>query len=558
MDKKYPDYPRLTEKEDPEMNGGYINPPRIKRQFRDPHADWWDKQERRNYGEPVHEDHDTLGMFSLYEYTWVTPGKAWLQIGTFVAVFLSVCYVSKLTYQDRVSYPREFEGGLEKELGGRGAVRARMAACALLYVLGAAGEPRVPLQEFRVNCHLAPESLLIQTPFPVDTPIMTCFVPSLPVGAPFHISISSWKAPEASHHTLTTYGMPDLVRFEVTVLFDGVPVASNRYEHQNNWPHVVTAQRTPSGQFLPLGFPVSRPDLLSLPYWNAADDVGRIKIIISEGIPGIMGTQSFHRTKNIVAFSYQHLDMQTLQQNGIAWPSSFMHPGVIPMQEMLTGANPYAPTPQRLLLLLTQLNTHTPEHEHSLDLPTLNGKFLPAWSTASSSPGCTNPDSSLDSPSPPPTITTADADNDDDDNDDNDNYYNEAAAASNTGPSPKHPDMSDRSFNAKRVKKKIGPVRPVPNNGPARKPFDARFGNQYNSIAAETAVAQWRTCCPVLIDGTCRLASVDDNLEEYFQSTLQALLRKYAVQMSLDEKSTAPNGIETDLMDDPHNVALDM
>lgn len=86
-------------------------------------------------------------------------------------------------------------------------------------------EPRVPLQEFRVNCHLAPESLLIQTPFPVDTPIMTCFVPSLPVGAPFHISISSWKAPEASHHTLTTYGMPDLVRFEVTVLFDGVPVA---------------------------------------------------------------------------------------------------------------------------------------------------------------------------------------------------------------------------------------------------------------------------------------------------------------------------------------------
>lgn len=67
-------------------------------------------------------------MFSLYEYTWVTPGKAWLQIGTFVAVFLSVCYVSKLTYQDRVSYPREFEGGLEKELGGRGAVRVSFCA----------------------------------------------------------------------------------------------------------------------------------------------------------------------------------------------------------------------------------------------------------------------------------------------------------------------------------------------------------------------------------------------------------------------------------------------
>ncbi|KAK1753344.1 putative NADH:ubiquinone oxidoreductase 20.1kD subunit [Echria macrotheca] len=127
IDEKYPDsdYPNLTEAEDPEMNGGYVNPPRIKRQFRDPHADWWDKQERRNYGEPVHEDHDMMGMFSPYEYTWTTAGKGALQIGAFVAVFLSVIYAVKLTYPDKPSYPREFEGGLEKELGGAGAVRAR-------------------------------------------------------------------------------------------------------------------------------------------------------------------------------------------------------------------------------------------------------------------------------------------------------------------------------------------------------------------------------------------------------------------------------------------------
>lgn len=105
------------------QNGGYINPPPIKRQFRDPHADWWDKQERRNFGEPVHEDYDILGMFSTYEYTWITPGKGLFQIGVFIATFLSVVYAVKLTYPDRVSYPREFEGGLEKELGGAGAVR---------------------------------------------------------------------------------------------------------------------------------------------------------------------------------------------------------------------------------------------------------------------------------------------------------------------------------------------------------------------------------------------------------------------------------------------------
>ncbi|KAG7283961.1 hypothetical protein NEMBOFW57_010319 [Staphylotrichum longicolle] len=126
IEEKYPDsdYPTLTPEQDPEMNGGYINPPRIKRQFRDPHADWWDKQERRNFGEPVHEDHDVLGMFSPYEYTWVGTGKGLFQIGCFVAVFLSVCYAAKLTYPDRPSYPREYEGGLERELGGAGGIRA--------------------------------------------------------------------------------------------------------------------------------------------------------------------------------------------------------------------------------------------------------------------------------------------------------------------------------------------------------------------------------------------------------------------------------------------------
>lgn len=46
--------------EDVNMNGHYPDPSKtsalpLKRQFRDPHAEWWDPQERRNYGEPVHE-----------------------------------------------------------------------------------------------------------------------------------------------------------------------------------------------------------------------------------------------------------------------------------------------------------------------------------------------------------------------------------------------------------------------------------------------------------------------------------------------------------------------
>ncbi|KAF4509294.1 hypothetical protein G6O67_005563 [Ophiocordyceps sinensis] len=127
LDEKYPDRQQLSEAEDPDMNGGYLNPPPIKRQFRDPYAEWWDPQERRNFGEPVHEDNDMLGMFSPHEYTWTTTGPALLMIGAFIAVFLGVSGVVYLNYPDRPAYPREFEGGLERELGGPGAVRARMA-----------------------------------------------------------------------------------------------------------------------------------------------------------------------------------------------------------------------------------------------------------------------------------------------------------------------------------------------------------------------------------------------------------------------------------------------
>ncbi|KAI7774673.1 hypothetical protein LA080_008021 [Diaporthe eres] len=125
LDERYPAYPNLTDVEDPNMNGGYVQPAPVKRQFRDPHGDWWDKQERRNYGEPCHEDHDQLGIFTPHEYTWVSPRKGLVQIAAFIATFLSVCYVVKATYPDRPSFPREFEDGLQRELGGAGATRAR-------------------------------------------------------------------------------------------------------------------------------------------------------------------------------------------------------------------------------------------------------------------------------------------------------------------------------------------------------------------------------------------------------------------------------------------------
>ncbi|KAF2736486.1 hypothetical protein EJ04DRAFT_462817 [Polyplosphaeria fusca] len=110
---------------DPSMNGGYVNPPPEKRSNRDPYGDWWDKQERRNFGEPVHEDNDILGVLSLHDYNHFTPGWGGVLWGVFIVTVLGVCGVTAMTYPDKISSPRTFEDGLERELGGPKAIRAR-------------------------------------------------------------------------------------------------------------------------------------------------------------------------------------------------------------------------------------------------------------------------------------------------------------------------------------------------------------------------------------------------------------------------------------------------
>jgi hypothetical protein len=104
------------------QNGGYVNPPAIKRAFRDPHGDWWDKQERRNFGEPVHEDNDTLGIFSTEPYTHFQPGHGALLLGAFVVSVFALMGVVRQFYPDKPGVPRTFPGGLDRELGGPGAV----------------------------------------------------------------------------------------------------------------------------------------------------------------------------------------------------------------------------------------------------------------------------------------------------------------------------------------------------------------------------------------------------------------------------------------------------
>lgn len=107
------------------QNGGFINPPIEKRNNRDPYGEWWDKQDKRNYGEPVHEDNDILGALSLHDYDHFTPGWAGVLLGCFGVAVVGLCGVTAFMYPDKKSVPKCYPDGLEAELGGPRAVRVR-------------------------------------------------------------------------------------------------------------------------------------------------------------------------------------------------------------------------------------------------------------------------------------------------------------------------------------------------------------------------------------------------------------------------------------------------
>lgn len=61
-----------------------------------------------------------------------------------------------------------------------------------------------------------------------------------------------------------------------------------------------------NGELEPLKFPAFRSELLEQNYWSPADELGRIKLVISEGFPRDSPALPMERVKNLVAFSFQH------------------------------------------------------------------------------------------------------------------------------------------------------------------------------------------------------------------------------------------------------------
>ncbi|KAI0898577.1 hypothetical protein F4806DRAFT_494237 [Annulohypoxylon nitens] len=170
---------------------------------------------------------------------------------------------------------------------------------------------------------------------------MTCFIPGLSPGIQFNISLHSWKTPDISQFTRNYSKHPELVKFEARVLIDGRLVASSSFNRIGPWPQLInhSFEFTKNGDLETLRFPQFRSEVLRQSYWSPADELGRIKIVISEGFPRDSLTVPIERVKNVVAFSFQHAPLDILESSGIAWPN--------PSMWRRTPFNPTMPVPAR-------------------------------------------------------------------------------------------------------------------------------------------------------------------------------------------------------------------
>ncbi|KAI9849984.1 MAG: hypothetical protein M1838_006210 [Thelocarpon superellum] len=225
-----------------------------------------------------------------------------------------------------------------------------------------ANESRIPIQEFNTGCHVLqdPESSKLQAvitqnlPFPVDQvipiplPTIVSFIPNLPKGFPFRISVHSWDNPRPSPGLESMMTKNDKVLFEARVTIDGRCVASSLFTSKGPWPQIIDWFSTLDKYGHPetLKFPPFWSEILGQSWWSAAESTGRIKVIIAEGFLRERLQPPFERVKNLVTFSFQHAPIETLpvpfklrSQGASSHESSTQHVSNAP--PIWTGPDPF-------------------------------------------------------------------------------------------------------------------------------------------------------------------------------------------------------------------------
>lgn len=101
---------------------------------------------------------------------------------------------------------------------------------------------------------------------------------------------------------------------------------------------------------MPLRFPPFHAELLQQSHWGAGDDVGRIKVVIAEGVAH--GDIYFEgagcdKLRDVVAFSFQHAPKNILEYSGIAWPNARMFQKTVAPTLQRSDFDSHAHSPQR-------------------------------------------------------------------------------------------------------------------------------------------------------------------------------------------------------------------
>ncbi|KAG9248820.1 hypothetical protein BJ878DRAFT_264759 [Calycina marina] len=194
---------------------------------------------------------------------------------------------------------------------------------------------KIPLQEFKTSCQVItdPESEELSTG-KLLLPTVTGFIPSLTAGAAFRVSIHSWQAPIINPdlidlrqlRSLETQDSHEAIMFEARLFIDGRLSGMCTFAEDAPFPLVMDlgVDIDKYGNNEKLQFPPFHEELLKQSYWNAADDLGRLKVVISEGFQGRTSPILFERMKNIVSFSFQHAPLDVLEKASLAWPNAAM------------------------------------------------------------------------------------------------------------------------------------------------------------------------------------------------------------------------------------------
>ncbi|KAK8050104.1 hypothetical protein PG994_011834 [Apiospora phragmitis] len=245
-------------------------------------------------------------------------------------------------------------------------------------------DSKIPLKEFKTQCHVVHDPEFAFTSGSYGLPTLTCFVPGLAGGTPFLISLHNWRKPEISPYTKGYSQHLDLVKWEARVTIDGRLIASSSFSQDATWPQILSRsfEFTKNGELEPLKFPRFREELLQQDYWNPSDELGRIKIVISEGFPRDSLTVPVERVKNLVTFSFQHAPMDILESSGIAWPNQSMwYRSPVQNQSM--------PVPTQLHKDGSEAHVHSPRrsNEHGVCKSTSSSHeaYMPGWTAAQAS-----------------------------------------------------------------------------------------------------------------------------------------------------------------------------